>query len=164
MIISIIVAMDLNRGIGIGNRLPWKLSEDLKRFKKLTMGHHIILGRKTFESIGKPLPGRHMIIISRNLSYRADGCLVLPSLEEAIKAARNNGEDEVIICGGTSVYAAALPHTNRIYLTRVYASLPADTFFPPFDKRAWKITSTSNYEADEKNEYPTTFQILDRII
>jgi dihydrofolate reductase len=162
VIISIIVAMDENGGIGIHNHLPWRLSKDLKRFKQLTMGHHIIMGRNTFESIGKPLPGRHMIIISRNPSYQAKDCLVLPSLEEALSTARNNGDNEAMICGGASVYTAALPLADRIYLTRVHATLPADTFFPTFDKNNWKIKSTSNYEADEKNEYSTTFQILER--
>lgn len=162
MIVSIIVAMDEKGGIGIRNRLPWKLSEDLKRFKQLTMGHHIIMGRKTFESIGKPLPGRHTIIISRNPFYEANDCFVLPSLEEAIRTAKIGGDNEAMICGGTSVYAAALPLADRIYLTRVHTILPADVFFPSFDDNAWKIISASNVEADEKNEYSTTFQILER--
>jgi dihydrofolate reductase len=120
------------------------------------------MGRNTFESIGKPLPGRHMIIISRNPSYQAKDCLVLPSLEEALSTALNNGDNEAMICGGASIYTAALPLAERIYLTQVHAVTPAETFFPTFDINSWKIKSASNHEADGKNEYPTTFQILER--
>jgi dihydrofolate reductase len=162
MIISIIVAMDTARGIGFENKLPWKLSDDLKRFKQLTLGHHIIMGRKTFESVGKPLPGRKTIIISRNPSYQADGCSVALSLEDALETAQNRGETEAFICGGASIYKDSLPIAGRIYLTCVHTRTQADTIFPSFDLNIWRKISASTHEADEHNEYPSTFQILER--
>ena len=162
MIVSIIVAMDEGRGIGFQNKLPWKLSSDLKRFKNLTMGHHIIMGRKTFESIGKPLPGRQTIIISRNPLYKIDRCTVTTSPKEALNFARQNDETEAFICGGATIYAAFLPLANRIYLTRVHTRIPADTYFPALDQKDWIEKSASFHEADEHNQFPTTFRILER--
>src|SRR5262245_66241867 len=124
--------MDLARGIGKNQRLPWRLSSDLKRFKQLTMGHHIVMGRKTFESIGKPLPGRRTVIVTRQ-SYSAEGCDVVHSIDEAIRLCVERTEPEVFICGGAEIYAATLRLTDRIYLTQVEAMVDADTFFPPFD-------------------------------
>src|SRR5262245_52323986 len=105
VLVSIIVAMDRKAGIGADNKLPWRLSADLKRFRELTMGHHIIVGRKTFESIGKPLPGRRMIVVTRDRSYEAEGCDVVHSVQDAIELARGRGESEAFICGGAEIYA-----------------------------------------------------------
>jgi dihydrofolate reductase len=162
MIISIIVAMDEKRGIGRDNRLPWRLSADLKQFKELTMGHHIILGRKTFESIGKPLPGRVSIVVTRSAGYRADGCLIAHSLDAALQMASERGEGEVFICGGAEIYAGALDRTDRIYLTLVHTDSRADTFFPEWDESEWVEKESYHHAADEKNQHPFTFKLLER--
>jgi dihydrofolate reductase len=161
VIISIIVAMDEERGIGKQNRLPWRLSSDLKRFRQLTSGHHIIMGRKTFESVGK-LPARETIIITRNRNYRAEGCLIAHSLEDAIRLASERGESEVFICGGAQIYAQALPLADRLYMTIVHAQVDADTFFPECDLSQWVEEEVSQHPADEKNQYPFTFKLLKR--
>ncbi len=162
MIVSLLVAMDERRGIGRAGRLPWRLSTDLKRFRALTMGHHIIVGRKTFESIGKPLPGRRMIIVTRDPDYQAPGCVIAHSIAEAIERARAVGETELFICGGAEIYAQTLDVAERIYLTRVAADCDADTFFPEFDRDEWAEESSEPHPADEKNEYPFTFSLLVR--
>src|SRR5499426_1224906 len=126
VIVSIIAAMDRKRGIGVDNKLPWKLSADLKRFRDLTMDHHIIVGRKTFESIGRPLPGRQTIIVTRDRNYRWEGCLVVHSVEEAISLAQSRGESEVFVCGGSEIYERSLPMAERIYLTLVDSDVVAD--------------------------------------
>ena len=162
MIISLIVAMDRRRGIGIDNRLPWHLPADLKRFRQLTMGHHLIVGRKTFASIGRPLAGRSMIILSRDRAYRVEGCDVMPSLEEALELARGRDETEVFIGGGREVYASALERADRIYLTQVETEAEADTFFPRIDEADWTETSSEYHEKDEKNALPFRFSVLSR--
>ena len=162
MIISLIVAMDEQRGIGKAGKLPWRLSSDLKRFRELTMGHHIIVGRKTFESIGKPLPGRVMIVVTRSETYRPEGCLVAHSVEDAIQMAKGRGETEVFICGGAAIYAGALAEADRLYLTLVHASVDADVFFPDVDETAWVETESESHAADEKNQYPFTFKLLEK--
>ena len=162
MIVSIIAAMDKERGIGVDNKLPWRLSADLKRFRELTMGHHIIVGRKTFESIGKPLPGRQMIIVTRDRSYEAEGCEVVHSIEDAMKLARDRGESEAFICGGAEIYAESIAIADRIYLTLVDAEVPADTFFPKFDEGEWSERESFYHPADDRNQYPFTFKMLVR--
>ena len=162
MITSLIVAMDEQRGIGKAGTLPWRLSSDLKRFRELTMGHHIIVGRKTFESIGRPLPGRTTIVVTRSKTYTAEGCLVVHSVEEAIQLARERGETEAFICGGAAIYAAALAEADRLYLTLVRASVDADVFLPAFDYGHWIETKREGYDADEKNQYAFTFLLLVR--
>ena len=162
MIISIIVAMDRNRGIGIDNKLPWRLPADLKRFRELTMGHHIIVGRKTYESIGRPLPGRRMIVVTRDLNYKAAGCDVAHSVEDAINLARERGESEVFICGGAEIYAQIIGVADRMYLTFVDAEVAADTFFPEFDEREWNERESFYQPADEKNQYAFTFKLMTR--
>ena len=162
MIVSIIVATDENGGIGIENRLPWRLSDDLRHFKELTTGHHIIMGRKTYESIGKPLPGRTSIVITRNPNFRAQGCLIAHSLADALALAQERGEDEVFICGGASLYAQTIKDADRLYLTRVHTQIRADAFFPQFDESGWEEKSVYNHEADERNEYPFTFRKLSK--
>lgn len=162
MIISLIVAMDEQRGIGKSGKLPWRLSSDLKRFRELTMGHHMIVGRKTFESIGKPLPGRQTIVVTRSKTYRPEGCLVAHSVEDAIRMARKRGETEAFICGGAAIYAGALAEANRLYLTLVYAVVDADVFFPEIDEKAWVEKESESREADEKNQYPFTFKLIEK--
>lgn len=162
MIVSLIVAIDGRRGIGIKGQLPWRLSADLKRFRELTMGHHLIVGRKTYESIGKPLSGRQMIIITRDQSYQAAGCFVAHSLAEALALAEQRGESEVFIGGGAQIYAQAMARADRLYLTLVAATVAADTFFPAFDESAWRIAETSFQPADERNQFPSTFQLMMR--
>jgi dihydrofolate reductase len=162
LIISIIVAMDRKRGIGIDNKLPWRLPADLKRFRELTMGHHIIVGRKTFESIGRPLPGRQTIIVTRDKAYRWEGCLVVHSVEEAISLAQSRGESEVFVCGGSEIYARALPLAEKIYLTWVDAEFAVDTFFPLWDEQEWIDQERVYFAADEKNQYPVIFRVLIR--
>ena len=163
MIISIIVAMDRKRGIGIDNKLPWRLPADLKRFRELTMGHHIIVGRKTFESIGRPLPGRQTIIVTRDRNYHGEGCLVVHSVEEAISLARSHGESEVFVCGGSEIYERSLPMAERIYLTLVDSDVVADTFFPDWNEHEWAEQESSYFAADEQNQYPVVFRILKRL-
>jgi dihydrofolate reductase len=162
LIISLLVAMDEKRGIGKAGKLPWHLSSDLRRFRELTMGHHMIVGRKTFESIGKPLPGRHTIVATRNSNFKHEGCFVTRSVEDAIALARERGETEVFVIGGAEIYAQALDAADRIYLTQVHAVVDADTFFPEFDPGHWIETHHIDHPADEKNQYSFTFKILER--
>lgn len=162
MIVSLIVAMDENRGIGLRNRLPWRLASDLKRFRELTMGHHLIAGRKTYESIGRPLPGRQMIIVTRDRNYRASGCLMVHSPDEAFRLAAERGEREAFVIGGAEIYAQALPQADRLYLTQVHAQVQADVFFPEFAEDEWQEVSRNFHAADEKNQYDFTFRELRR--
>src|SRR5262245_19485059 len=166
VIVSIIAAMDKKRGIGVDNKLPWRLSADLKRFRELTMGHHIIVGRKTFESIiqigGRPLPGRRMIIVTRDRNFKVDDCDAAHSIEDAISLARERGESEVFICGGAEIYAQSIEVADRMYLTLVGAEVAADAFFPEFDERQWIERESFYQAADEKNQYPFTFKTLAR--
>ena len=161
MTVSIIVAVAKNGVIGRENDLPWHLSEDLKHFKKTTMGKPVIMGRKTFESVGEPLPGRENIVVTRNRSYSAIGCDVALSLEEAIEKA---GEvEEVMILGGGQIYKEALPLTDRIYLTQVEAQVEGDARFPELDWSEWKELRRWDHPADAKNDYPCIFMVLERI-
>jgi dihydrofolate reductase len=162
VIISLIVAMDERRGIGKEGKLPWRLSSDLKRFRALTMGHHIIVGRKTYESIGKPLPGRHTIVVTRNRAYNAEGCLIARSVEDAIALAQERGETEVFVCGGAEIYAASLNRANRGYLTLVQATVDADTFFPACPVDEWIEERAEHHAADESNQYSFTFKTFFR--
>jgi dihydrofolate reductase len=162
VIISIIAAMDRKRGIGMDNKLPWRLSADMKRFRELTMGHHIILGRRTFESIGRPLPGRRTIVVTRDRAYKAEGCDLAHSIENALNLARERGESEVFICGGAEIYAKSIGIADRMYLTFVDAEVPADTFFPEFEEREWSERESFYQPADEKNQYPFDFKLMVR--
>src|SRR5262249_38307457 len=147
---------------GKGNQLPWRLPADLRRFRELTMGHHIIVGRKTYESIGKPLPGRQMIIVTREKSYEAQDCFIAHSVQEAINLAGPGGESEVFICGGAEIYAKSIRLVDRMYLTFVDAEVEADAFFPEFDEVAWIERESVHLPADEKNPHPMTFKLLVR--
>jgi len=160
VIVSLLVAMDERRGIGKQGRLPWRLSTDLQRFRQLTMGHHIVVGRKTFESIGKPLAGRQMIIVTRDPNYKIADCFTAHSIRDAIELARAGGETELFICGGADVYAQTLDLAERLYLTEVHADCDADTFFPEFNRDDWIEQSSEPHAADEKNAYPFTFLVL----
>lgn len=162
MIISLIVAMDEQRGIGLDGGIPWHLPADLKRFKTLTMGHHLIMGRKTYESIGNPLPGRTMIIVTRNPNYQPDGCLVAHSLQAALEFARMGSESEVFVIGGGELFAEAIDLAEQIYLSLVHASLPADTFFPLISVEEWQEIESELVPADDKNKYAFTFKVLRR--
>lgn len=133
---AIIVAMARNRTIGLNNRLPWHIPADLKRFKSLTMGHHLIMGRKTFDSIGKLLPGRTTVVVTRNKALRIEGCIIAYSLEEAINACA--GDDEVFIVGGAELYALAMPLVDTIYLTEISEDVAGDAHFPEFEKDLWQ--------------------------
>ena len=162
MLISIIAAMGRNRAIGYQNTLPWRLPADLQRFKQLTLGHHILMGRKTFESIGRPLPGRTSIIITRQKDFQAEGCLIAHSLGEAIDLAKSHGEQEAFIIGGAEIYAQALSIIDRMYLTLVEAEPEADAFFPEFAQSLWEKIEEVIVAADEKNQYGTKFRTLER--
>jgi dihydrofolate reductase len=158
--ISIIVAIAENNVIGKENKLIWYLPKDLKHFKETTTGHYIIQGRKTFESFGKPLPNRTTVIITRNKNYKAEGCIVVNSLQEALDIAIN--EKEVFIIGGGEVYKQAMTIADRIYLTKVHQSFEGDTFFPEINMKDWNELSRQDFEPDEKNKYPFSTLILER--
>jgi dihydrofolate reductase len=162
VIISLIVAMDEQRGIGKEGKLPWRLSSDLKRFRELTMGHHLIVGRKTFESIGKPLQGRQMIVVTHDENFKAAGCIVSHSIDRAFDVARARGESEVFVIGGAEIYGQTLGIADRLYLTHVHAQVSADTFFPEFSKAGWVEKQTAFQQADEKNQYASTFKLLEK--
>ena len=144
--LALIAAIAANGVIGSDNALPWRLPEDLKRFKALTLGHPVIMGRKTYESIGRPLPGRRNIVVTRNADWRTEGCETAASLEAALAAC--GGAEEVFVIGGAQLYAAALPLARRLYLTEIRADFPGDARFPAFDRDAWRETSRERHRQD----------------
>ena len=160
MIISIIVAMDKKGVIGLDGDLPWHLSSDLKHFKAITMGKPLIMGRKTHESIGRPLPGRKNIVLTRSNDYVAEGCIVVNSQEQALELVAD--AEEVMFMGGAGIYAEALSHANRLYLTEVHAEVEGDVYFPEFDKDEWKEIEQEEHSADEKNEFDYSFVVLEK--
>ena len=160
MSLALIVAIGENNELGKGGRMPWHLPADLKHFKTLTLGKPIIMGRKTFEAIGKPLPGRRNIVVTRNPGFRAVGCEIASSLADALVLAA--GTPEIMVIGGAEIYREALPRAQRIYLTRVHAQFDADTFFPKLDPVDWRETSREDHTADERNPFARTFLILER--
>jgi len=162
MIISTIVAVAKNNVIGKDNDIPWYLPADLKYFKKITTGHHIVMGRKCYESIGRPLPKRTNIVVTRNPFFIASGCLITHNVAEAVQLAEANGEEEVFIIGGGQIYEIALPHVDRIYLTEVDLEVKGDIFFPSIDLNNWNLIKETKNLADEKNEYDYTFKVLER--
>ncbi|MEO8497087.1 MAG: dihydrofolate reductase [Planctomycetota bacterium] len=157
---SLIVAMERNRVIGRDGDLPWHLSADLKRFKQLTTGHHIIMGRKTFASIGRLLPGRTSVVVTRQVDFVAAGAVITHSLNDAIAA--SSSDDEAFIIGGAEIYQQALPLVDRIYLTEVDADLDGDARFPDFDRTEWSVVERTEHAADERNEHSHTFTVLER--
>ena len=161
--ISIVVAMGRNNVIGRDGDLPWRISDDLKWFRKVTLGKPIIMGRKTFDSIGKPLPGRRNIVISRNAAFHACGIEVSASIEDALALASSGGEDEVCIIGGAAIYRETLEFARRIYLTLVDAAPDGDAYFPTLDWSDWRKSSVGAAEKSAKNEHSCEFFILDRL-
>ncbi len=159
---SIIVAAATNGTIGRDNQLPWHLPRDLQHFRRLTMGHHVIVGRKTFESIGKPLPGRTLIVVTRNQHYHAPGCTVVHDLAAALRLAEQAGETEAFIAGGGSIYQEALAWADKIYLTAVKATVEGDTFFPTLSPNVWRQVSHTSHQADEQHTHDYDFLVLKR--
>lgn len=162
MRISFIVAKAENNVIGINNKLPWHLKDDLQNFKKLTMGHHILMGRKTFESIGKPLPGRLSLVISSDPKANTESVFWFNSIFRAIKQAERNGESELFIIGGEKIFKYALSLVDRIYLTEVKGDVKGDTYFPQLSLKNWKKVSESQFEKNTDNDHAFSIQILDR--
>ncbi|MDP9740555.1 UNVERIFIED_ORG: dihydrofolate reductase [Bacillus sp. B2I3] len=159
--ISLIVAMDQNRVIGKNNKLPWHLPADLQYFKKVTMGHPIVMGRKTFESIGRVLPGRENVIVTRNQEFKAEGCVVLHDIAQ-IKMFADNHEEEVFVIGGAEIFKEILPFTDRLYITEIHETFEGDTFFPEIDENEWDEISSLPGNIDEKNRFTHDFIILQK--
>ena len=162
MRISAIVAVAKGNVIGHNNQIPWYLPNDLKFFKRTTLGHHIIMGRKNYQSIGRPLPKRTNIVVTRNPYFISSGCLIAYSLEEALKLAYENGEQEAFIIGGGVIYDLAMEYLDRIYLTEIDLEVEGDVFFPKIDYAVWKIISEEVHQPDEKNQYRHTIKVLER--
>ncbi|HDY86024.1 hypothetical protein LCGC14_0815270 [marine sediment metagenome] len=161
MKLAIIVATDEQGLIGKDNDLPWKLSADLQYFRRVTMGKPLIMGRNTHESIGRALPGRKNIIVTKNQSYQAEGCTVVNSIDAALLACEN--VDEVMVMGGASLYQQLLPTADKLYLTHVHASLEGDTYFPDWNENEWSEIIREDHLADEKNEFDYSFVVYDKI-
>ena len=159
MLISLVVAVSSNQVIGKNNQLIWHLPADLKHFKQLTTGHAVFMGRKTYDSIGKPLPNRRNIVISRSAA-EIKGCEVSASIEDALQL--TSAEKEVFIIGGAEIYRQVLPLANRIYLTKVHQDFDGDTFFPEINDQEWQETQREDFSADEKNSIPYSFITLNR--
>lgn len=159
--ITFIVAMDANQGIGYQNQLPWHLPADLQHFKQLTMGKPILMGRKTQASIGRPLPGRMNVVITRNKDYKAPGCQIFTSIGTALSAFA--AQREIMVIGGASLFARLLPRVRRMYITRIAATFPADVYFPVWDANAWQRITEEKHSADEHNPYDYTFFTYERL-
>ncbi len=164
MIISAIVARAENGVIGVENRLPWHLPGDLKWFKQKTLGHHIIMGRKSFESLSKPLPGRTTIILTRDKNYAHSSCFVVNSIDQALLLAYERGEKEAFILGGGHVYKQTIKLWDRLYLTEVHATPKGDTYFPSFDEKMFKTVFSEHHPADDKNRYSYTFKVYEKSV
>ncbi|WP_099351586.1 dihydrofolate reductase [Fredinandcohnia onubensis] len=160
--ISLLVAMDKNQLIGKDNDLPWRLPADLAYFKRVTMGHPIIMGRKTYDSIGRPLPGRENIIVTRDTSYKAEGCKVIHSIEEIVKMNQQT-DQELFVIGGAEIFKEILPYSDRLYITEINEGFDGDTYFPAFDKAKWKVISKEQGIKNEKNPYDYTFLVYEKI-
>lgn len=163
MTLSAIVAISKNRAIGKDNQIPWYLPNDLKWFKKNTMYRHIIMGRNTWESLGRLLPKREHVVITRDMFYAATGCLIAHSIQEAIDLAELNGEQEAFIIGGGKIYEQTHAQWDKLYLTEVDLECEGDVFFPELNLDEWKTTFEETHEPDERNKYRYTFKILERI-
>jgi len=163
MTVSLIVAVSSNGVIGHDGGLPWHLPADLKHFKRTTMGHHLIIGRRTWEEVGKPLPGRTMVVVTRSRRFFPEGVHVVRSVEQALELAAK--DEEPFIGGGSQIYRIALARdlVDRIYLTRVHAEVEGDTYFPDFDLDEWELASEEHHEADEKNEFRYSFLVYERV-
>ncbi len=166
MIISLIAALTHNRVIGKDNDLPWHLPDDMKYFMQTTKGHHVVMGRKNYDSIPekfRPLPNRTNIVVTRQKDLKLPGCLVVNALEEAVAIARNAGESELFIIGGSTIYRLGLPFADRLYLTEIDAELDGDTHFPAFNRNDWKEVSRKHHPADDRHAFPFDFVIYDPI-
>ena len=163
MRVSIIAAVAENGVIGREGRLPWHLADDLRRFKRLTMGHTLVMGRKTWDSIGRPLPGRRMVVLSRQADFRPVGAEVADSLDDALAVAQAAGDDETFIIGGAEVYRLALPRAERMYITRVHANIDGDAYFPILCWSDWRLVTANDRAADDKNDYDHTLQVYERV-
>ncbi|MDX4073700.1 MULTISPECIES: dihydrofolate reductase [Brucella] len=165
-VVSIIVAAAENGVIGRDNDMPWRLSTDLKRFKALTLGKPVIMGRRTWESIGRPLPGRPNIVVTRDANFQAEGVHIVGSLEEGIalgrKLAEELGAGEVCIIGGGKIYAQALPLADRVHLTRVLAAIDGDTHFPEIKSDGWRLVSSEDVPAGDKDSHPTRYMVYEK--
>lgn len=163
MNISFVVAAATNNAIGKDGKMPWHLPNDMKHFKNVTWGMPVIMGRKTFESLGKVLPGRKNIVISRSPGWNVEGTIGVQKIDDALFVAKNTDAKEVMVIGGGEIYKTLFDKASRIYLTRVEAEPEADTFFPSLDPKEWHLVSQKNHEADEKNAYNYSFQIWERL-
>lgn len=163
MIRSIIAAVAQNNVIGKDNDLVWHMPADLKYFKQTTAGHYIIMGRKTFESFGKPLKHRTHIIVTRNKEYTYPGCYIVHNLDDAFKIAAENNQQEVFILGGAEIYRQSIGRSDRLYITEIKETFDGDTFFPEINKNEWREVDRSEFEPDEKNKYPYAFVRYERI-
>jgi len=162
MILSLIVAVAENGAIGARNALLWDLPRDMKHFRETTSGHAVIMGQRTYESIGRPLPKRLNIIVTQDPALAVAGCTVVHSPEEAIEVARSSGETEAFVIGGGMIYKTMLPMVDRVYFTRVHVSPEADSFFPPFPTSEWKEVSRTSFPADNENAYAMDFLVFER--
>jgi len=164
MTVSLIVALSTNRVIGRDGGLPWHLPADLRHFKRTTMDHHLIIGRRTWEEVGKPLPGRDMVVVTRSRNFAPEGVKVARSVEQALEVAA--ADDEPFFGGGAQIYRIALAKdlVDRLYLTRIHAKVEGDTHFPEIDFDNWELVSEEHHEKDEKNEYPYSFLVYERKI
>ena len=160
MTVSLVVAASTNNVIGRDGGLPWHLPDDLRHFKRITTGKPLIMGRRTFESIGKPLPERQNIVMTRDPDYAAEGCDVVSSVDEALELAGD--AEEVMVIGGGQVYRDFLPRADRIYMTRVQAEVQGDTLFPDFDKNAWRLVSSEHHAADDRHGYAFEMMVFER--
>lgn len=162
MTVSAIVAIARNLAIGKDNQIPWYLPADLQYFKQTTLHRHVIMGRRSFESIGRPLPKRVNVVVTRDPFFVATGCVVVHSVEEALSLAAQNQEEEVFIIGGGEIYRRSWPYLDRVYVTEVEADVEGDVFFPKISEEEWTLVSSESHPADEKNSVPYTFKVLER--
>jgi len=160
--ISFIVAADENNVIGKNNQLPWHLPSDMKYFKNQTWGMTVIMGRKSLESLGKPLQGRKNIVVTRNKNWKTVGVQVAHSINEAVELAKQTGVKEIFIIGGAEIFKEAIPNANRIYLTRIHHKFEGDAYFPEVSTNEWNLVKSHFCHADEKNKYSHTFQVWER--
>lgn len=166
MRISLVVAHSTNRVIGREGDMPWRLSNDLKHFRQLTMGHSMVMGRRTFDSIGRALPGRQTIVLTRNREFFHPDVRVVDSWKSAVREVEQSEEfrrEELFVVGGAQIYALALPHTDRIYLTEIHAEIDGDTFFPNIPPEQWSEISREQHSADARNDHAHSFIVLDRL-
>jgi dihydrofolate reductase len=161
MSISIIVAASVNNVIGADGQLPWRLPEDLKHFKAITMGKPMIMGRATFDAIGRALPGRKSIVLSRQQGFEAEGCVVVPTIDAALEAAGD--AEEIMVIGGGEIYRQLLPVADRIYMTRIQANIVGDTLFPELDMNEWDVVAVEEYPAGDEREIGFDVETLDRV-